>query len=431
MTRRAESVLLGSSAALAAFGVALVELSQGQRISAEVGLTFFVFIAAFGGVHLAIRSWADRAGTALLPLASILTAAGFVEIYRLDPDFASRQRWWLLISAILASGLLFGLKKSGTDLVRRYRYLILVSAVVLLLLPLLPTTGEFPLRGRLVNGSRLWVLFDLNFFSIQFQPGEIVKLLIVGFLASFLAERRVALAMMTRRVRRWNVPEPRQLLPVVIAWLLSFVVLVYQRDLGASLLLFATFVAMLYVATGRGAYLGAGAGFFAVGGAIAWRTFSHVQSRMEAWLAPFDHYDTTGYQIAQGLFAMGSGSLSGSGIGLGRPDLIPFASTDFIFAAVAEELGLAGSVVIMSVYALLVAVGFGIALRSRDIFRKLFAAGLAFTLGLQAFLILAGVLRLLPLTGITLPFMSYGGSSLVSNFLLVAMLARISHEEKA
>jgi cell division protein FtsW (lipid II flippase) len=430
VTRRAESVLLGSSAALAAFGVALVELSQGQHISAEVGLTFFVFVAAFGGVHLAIRSWANLAGTALLPLASILTATGFVEIYRLDPDLASRQRWWLLISAILASGLLFGLKKSGTDLVRRYRYLILVSAVVLLLLPLLPTTGEFPIRGRLVNGSRLWVLLDLDFFSIQFQPGEIVKLLIVGFLASFLAERRVALAMMTRRIGRWNVPEPRQLLPVVIAWLLSFVVLVYQRDLGASLLLFATFVAMLYMATGRVAYLGVGAGFFAVGGTIAWRTFSHVQSRMEAWLAPFDHYDTTGYQIAQGLFAMGSGSLSGSGIGLGRPDLIPFASTDFIFAAVVEELGLAGSVVIMSVYALLVAVSFGIALRSRDIFRKLFAAGLAFTLGLQAFLILAGVLRLLPLTGITLPFMSYGGSSLISNFLLVAMLARISHEEK-
>lgn len=431
MTRRAEAVLLGSSAALAAFGIALVELSRGQRVGAEVGLTFFVFVFAFGGLHLAIRTWADRAATALLPLAAILTATGFVEIYRLDSDLANRQRWWLLISAVFASGLLYGLAKTGTDTIRRYRYLILTSSVILLLLPLLPTTGGFPLRGRLVNGSRLWVLLDLNVFTIQFQPGEIVKLLIVGFLASFLAERRTALALMTRQVGRWNVPEPRQLVPLGIAWLLSFVVLVYQRDLGASLLLFATFVAMLYAATSRAAYLGAGGAIFSLGGVAAWRVFSHVQSRMEAWLTPFDHYDTTGYQIAQGLFAMGSGSLSGSGIGLGRPDLIPFASTDFIFAAVAEELGLAGSVVIMSVYALLVAVGFGIALRSRDIFRKLFAAGLAFTLGLQAFLILAGVLRLLPLTGITLPFMSYGGSSLVSNFLLIAMLARISHEERA
>lgn len=430
MTRRVEAVLLGAAAALAAFGVTLVDLSRGERISAESGLTFFVFLVSFGGLHLATRAWADRSSTALLPLASLLTATGIVEIYRLDPELASRQRWWLLISAGFAAFLLFAIRQQGTDVVRRYRYLILVSAVILLLLPLLPTDGGFPLRGRLVNGSRLWVLLDLGFFSIQFQPGEIVKLLIVAFLASFLAERRSGLAVMTRTLGRWQVPEPRQLVPVGIAWLLSFIVLIYQRDLGASLLLFATFVAMLYAATDRPAYLGAGGSLFAVGGVIAWRVFTHVQSRLQAWLTPFDHYDTTGYQIVQGLFAMGSGSLTGSGIGLGRPDLIPFASTDFIFAAVAEELGLAGSVIIMSIYALLVAVGFGIALRSRDIFRKLLAAGLTFTLGLQAFLILAGVLRLLPLTGITLPFMSYGGSSLVSNFLLIAILTRISHEER-
>ena len=430
MTRRIEGVLLGASAALAAFGVTLVDLSRGQRVSAESGLTFFVFVAAFGGLHLAQRAWADRSSTALLPLASLLTATGIVEIYRLDPDLASRQRWWLLISAGIASLFLFTIRQQGTDIARRYRYLILTSAVILLLLPLLPTDSGFPLRGRLVNGSRLWVLLDLNFFSIQFQPGEIVKLLIVAFLASFLAERRSGLALMTRRLGKWQVPEPRQLVPVGIAWLLSFIVLIYQRDLGASLLLFATFVAMLYAATDRIAYLGAGGSIFAVGGVAAWQVFTHVQSRMQAWLTPFEYYDTTGYQIVQGLFAMGSGSLTGAGIGLGRPDLIPFASTDFIFAAVAEELGLAGSVLIMSMYALLVAVGFGIALRSRDIFRKLLAAGLTFTLGLQAFLILAGVLRLLPLTGITLPFMSYGGSSLVSNFLLIATLTRISHEER-
>ena len=153
MTRRAEAVLLGSSAALAGFGVALVELSRGQRVGAEVGLTFFVFLFAFGGLHLAIRTWADRAVTALLPLAAILTATGFVEIYRLDPDLASRQRWWLLISAVFASGMLYGLAKTGTDTIRRYRYLILATSVILLLLPLLPTSGGFPLRGRLVMAA--------------------------------------------------------------------------------------------------------------------------------------------------------------------------------------------------------------------------------------------------------------------------------------
>jgi cell division protein FtsW (lipid II flippase) len=168
---------------------------------------------------------------------------------------------------------------------------------------------------------------------------------------------------------------------------------------------------------------------FTVGAFVAWQAFSHVERRVIAWLRPFSDFDGAGYQIAQGLFAMGSGSLAGSGVGLGRPELIPFAQTDFLFAAIGEELGLAGAVVVLCAYALLAAVGFGIAIRSRDMFRKLLAAGLTFVLGLQTFLIIGGVVRILPLTGITLPFMSYGGSSLVSNMVLIAVLARLSHEE--
>jgi len=208
------------------------------------------------------------------------------------------------------------------------------------------------------------------------------------------------------------------------------VVLIYQRDLGASLLLFALFVGMLYAATGRGFYLGTGLFLVTIAGGAAYAMFDHVRVRISAWIHPFADYTGAGYQTAQGLFAMGSGSLTGSGVGLGRPDLIPAATTDFIFAAVAEELGLAGSVAIIVAYAFLVTVGFGIALRSRDRFRKYLAAGLTILIGVQSFLIIAGIVRLFPITGITLPFMSYGGSSLLASALIVALLGRISHEEQ-
>ena len=188
---------------------------------------------------------------------------------------------------------------------------------------------------------------------------------------------------------------------------------------------------MIYAATGRAAYIVAGGALTVAGGLVAYRLFDHVERRVFSWLHPFDDYTGAGYQIAQSLFAMGSGSLTGSGIGLGRPDLIPAASTDFIFAAIAEEMGFAGSIVVLAGFALLVTIGFGIALRTRDVFRKFLAAGLTLVIGIQAFLILAGVLRLLPVTGITLPFMSYGGSSLVANMILVTLLARISHGEEA
>lgn len=409
----------------------MANLAGGGGIDAQVALTFLVFLIAFGSLHLALRQWAPRASFYLLPLVAILTAVGLTMIYRLDPERAGLQRWWLLIAAGLAVGLLFAIRSTGLEPLRRYRYLLLLGALLLLVLPLLPADWSLPLRGKTVNGSRLWVEFAAGPFGIQFQPGEIAKLLLVVFLASYLAERHTALASGTRQIGRLRFVEPRQLVPVLVAWAASFGVLVYQRDLGASLLLFAVFLTMLFMATGRAAYPLIGSGMFVVGAFFAWQAFSHVERRVVAWLRPFSDFDGAGYQIAQGLFAMGSGSLAGSGVGLGRPELIPFAQTDFVFAAVGEELGLAGAVVVLCAYGLLAAVGFGVALRSRDLFRKLLAAGLTFVLGLQTFLIIGGVLRILPLTGITLPFMSYGGSSLVSNMLLIVLLARLSHEEPA
>ncbi len=429
MTRSAEAALIIAAAGLAGFGVALVNFAEGGALDAQSALTFLVFLLAFGALHAAIRQWAPESVPYLLPLAATLTAVGFVEVYRLDRELASLQRWWLLSGAALGVIVLWTTRASGLEPLRRYRYLLLVTAVGLLLLPLLPSTGPMPLKGLEVNGSRLWVRWDLG-FRIQFQPGEIAKLLLVGFLASYLAERQAVLSAWTRRIGGARIPEPRQLVPIAIAWIASFGVLIYQRDLGASLLLFAAFVVMLFMATGRKTYLAFGGGLFLAGVAAAWTQFAHVQSRVGAWIDPFADFEGSGYQIAQGLFAMGTGSLSGSGLGLGRPDLIPAAATDFVFAAVAEELGLAGSIVIITAFALLTAVGFGIAIRARDLFRKLLAAGLSFVIGFQAILILAGVTRLMPVTGITLPFMSYGGSSLISNTLLIVLLAMVSHEER-
>jgi cell division protein FtsW (lipid II flippase) len=431
MTRTAESGMLVAASGVAAFGVTLVLLASGQTIDSRIGLTFAVMLAAFGAVHMAMRRWAPSASTIILPPAALLTAISLAEIHRLDPVRAGLQQWWLLIAAALTVGLLFFLHRRGIATIRRYRYLYLLAGLILLLLPLLPSSGPIPLRGLEVNGSRLWLLVDLGVTEIRFQPGEIVKLLMVLFLAGYLAERQSALAERPRKLGPFEFPEPRQLFPVVAVWVVSLVVLVVQRDLGASALLFGAFIGMIYTATGRPTYLALGALLTASAGFAAYRMFEHVERRVLAWLQPFQNFEDAGYQVAQAWFGMGTGSLAGSGIGLGRPDLIPNAATDFIYAAVAEELGFAGSLAVLAGFALLIGVGFGIALRSRDRFRKLTAAGLTWVLGLQAFLIIGGVLRLVPLTGITLPFMSYGGSSLVGNFLLLGLLARISHEEPA
>lgn len=431
MTRTTESGMLFAAAGLAAFGVTLVVLAAGGEVDSRIGLTFAVMVFAFGAVHLAMRRWARSASTLLLPPAALLTALSLAEIHRLDPIRAGLQQWWLLIAAALTVALLWFLKKKGMATIRRYRYLYLLVGLILLLSPLLPSAGPLPLRGLEVNGSRLWLLVDLGLAEIRFQPGEVAKLLMVLFLAGYLAERQPALAERPRKFGPFQLPEPRQLFPVLLVWVGSLGVLVVQRDLGASVLLFGAFVGMLYAATGRPAYLLVGALLTFGGGFVAYRLFDHVGRRVVAWLQPFQNYEDAGYQVAQAWFGMGTGSLAGSGIGLGRPDLIPNAATDFIFAAVAEELGFAGSMAVLAAFALLIGAGFGISLRCRDRFRKLTAAGLTWVFAFQAFLIIGGVLRLVPLTGITLPFMSYGGSSLVGNFLLLGLLARISHEEQA
>ena len=433
MTRNTEGALIVAASVLAAFAVTLVNFAQERTVDAQTALTFLVFLIAFGGLHMAVRAFAPKATPLLLAPVTALTALGFFQIYRLDFATgtlrASSQRWWILIAAGLASLTLMLFNRSSISILRRYRNITLLISLVLILLPNLPAGWGFPLRGLSVNGSRLWVLLDVGFTTFQFQPAELAKLGLVAYVAGYLADHQRALREAKRHIGPIAFPEPRQLLPLLITWGVSVLILISQRDLGASLLLFVGFVLLLYAATGTTGYLVAGGFLGLIAGVASYIAFDHVQRRVIAWIAPFEHYEDEGFQIAQGLFAMGTGSLSGAGPGLGRPDLIPNAATDFIFAAVGEELGFAGTVSVIALFALTISVGLGIAFRSRDTFRKLLAAGLTFVLAVQTILIIGGVVRLVPLTGITLPFMSYGGSALVGNLILIALLLRISHEE--
>jgi len=431
MSRNAEAALIVAAASLAALGVGLVEFSKGTWVDAQVTLTFLTFLGAFGGLHLATRSWAPGANLLLFPLTAFLAALGFAEVYRIDPELANLQRWSLLVAGAVGAAILWLLRRDGVAVLRRYRYLFLAGAVVLLLFPLLPSS--WVLHGATVNGSRLWVRLDVPGLGrpLSFQPGEVAKVLLTIFLASYLADRSPAMSVAGRRLGPVTLPEPRYLVPIAVAAGASFVVLVYQRDLGASLLIFALFITMLYAATGRAVYLMIGGVMAVAGAGIGYVAFGHVARRVSGWLHPFADYTDVGYQVAQGLFALGSGSLTGSGLGLGRPDVIPAATTDYIFAALGEELGLAGTIAVIAGFVLLVTVGFRIALRSRDRFRKYLATGLSALIGLQTVLILAGVLRVFPVTGITLPFISYGGSSLAASIATVTLLARVSHEERA
>jgi len=429
VTSRAETGLVVAASVITGLGMALVAAGDGDPGFADVIITPLLFLAAFGGLHMAIRAWAPGSVRHLLPLVAFLAAVGIIEVSRIDPGLGRLQRWWMVIGAAIASGALWLLRDRGVAVLKRFRYLFLLAAIGLLLLPMLPRIG--PISGATVNGSRLWVRVDLWGTVASFQPGEAAKLLIVAFLASDLAERGPALSVVRRHIGRLQVPEPRQLVPVLLAFGMALVVLVSQRDLGASLLLFAVFASMLHAATGQASYLAAGGLLAGIGGVAAYRLFEHVQVRVASWLHPFDDYAGTGYQVAQSLFALGAGGVAGTGVGQGRPDLIPAAATDYVFAAVAEEMGLAGSLAVLAGFALLVAAGFGIALRARDPFRKLLATGLTLTLAIQTILILAGVMRVMPVTGITLPFMSYGGSSMMANLLLIVLLIRVSHEEPA
>lgn len=414
-----EAALLGLVALLSTGGYLLTLMAEGSPLEADLAPRLGGVLALFGLAHLAVRRWAPGADLTLLPLAALLDGIGFVFVARLDPGLAATQTVWTA-TGVLVFVLTLALVRAPRSL-ERYRYTFALVGIVTLLLPVLPGLG------REVNGARLWIRLG----PLNFQPAEVAKVVLVIFVAAYLHEKRELLSVATRRVGQVMLPDPRHLGPLLLTWAVSLVIMVQEKDLGSSLLFFAVFVVMLYVATGRGAYLGIGAVLFATGAVAAYQLFDHVAVRVRTWLDPWPVAQDQGFQLVQSLYALGSGGFAGSGFGLGFPDKIPNAATDFVFAAVGEELGLLGAIGLLVAYLLFVGSGLRIAVRAERPFLQLLAAGLTAMVGIQTFIILAGVTRVIPLTGITLPFVSYGGSSLVTNFALLALLLRISDESEA
>jgi cell division protein FtsW (lipid II flippase) len=403
---------------LTASGYVLASLG-GRSASLPANLVPFLVavVALLGGAHVATRRLAPKADALLLPMAALLNGLGYVFIARRDRDLAALQALWTArgVGAFVAT-LLFVRR---TRDIERFRYTFALIGIGLLLLPLAPVIG------RNINGSRLWV----RFAGITFQPGEMAKIALCIFFASYLIEKRELLSQFTRQIGPISVPHVRHLGPLVLAWGASLVVMIAEKDLGSSLLFFALFVSMLWVATDRNVYLVFGGLMFAAGSFFSWKAFAHVQERVHIWHNPWPVANAAGYQIVQALFAFAAGGLFGVGLSHGNPGRIPAVSTDFIFAAIGEELGLFGCGAILLAFLLMIGTGMRIALRAEGSFDKLLATGLTTIFGIQGFIIIGGVTRLVPLTGITLPFVSYGGSSLISNYVLLALLLRISDQE--
>jgi cell division protein FtsW (lipid II flippase) len=403
--------------ALSVGAYVLAGLGKRGKVPLTLVLYGSIFAVGYLVAHLAVRRFAPRADPALFPTAGVLTGLGFAMIFRLSGGLAAEQATWIVVGLLLFV-LTLGLIRDHRQL-DAYTYTIGLIGIVLLLLPIVPGLG------KTINGARLWI----GIGPFTFQPSELGKVLIVVFLASYLNGRRELLAIGTSGIGPLRLPPLKHLAPLVVAWAASLLVLFLEKDLGASLLYFAIFVVLLWVATGRAAYLVIGLFLFAAGAVMGYLAFGHVQGRVEIWLHALDAhrvFDQGYYQLAQAQFGMATGGLVGAGLGRGSPGLIPYASTDFIFAAIGEELGLFGAVAVLLLFVALVGKGLKTAVDAHDGFGQLLATGLSAILAIQAFVIVGGVTRVIPLTGVTLPFVSYGGSSLVSNFVLLALLVRVS-----
>lgn len=416
MQRRSELWLLIGVCGIVTAGYTLTGLGRNASVPADVLPFLGLLLALFGVAHIATRRLAPNADPRLLPLAGLLNGIGYIVITRLDSSLASLQATWTCFGIAAYVATLWFVPR--VKALSSYRWTFALCGVLLLLLPLMPGIG------RTINGARLWIRVG----SASVQPGEFAKIALAIFFASYLAEKRELLT-----VGDWHfkLPDPGHLGPLLLAWSAALAVMVLEKDLGSSLLLFTIFIVMIWVATARWFYVASGSLLFGVGAYISWLRFSHVQTRVETWLDPWGDPLGGGYQLIQGTFALAAGGLVGTGLGLGDPTRIPAAETDFIFAVIGEEMGLFGTTAVLTVFLLLVGAGLSIAIRANDSFTKLLSLGLTATIGIQAFVIMAGILRVLPLTGITLPFVSYGGSSLVANYMLLGLLARISHEQMA
>jgi cell division protein FtsW (lipid II flippase) len=409
-------VILGAVVTVAAY--VLASLGRTASIPADVGPVLAVLVVLLLIPHLATRVFAVGADATLLPIAALLNGIGWVFITRLRPSLGQVQATWTMVA--VAAFIVTLVIVSDVRALARYRWTFAMIGISLLCLPFIPGLG------KTIGDAKLWIAYG----GFTFQPGEIAKLTLAIFFAGYLAERRELIAT-GRRFGPVTIPHARDLGPVIFAWATSLLIMIAGKDLGSSLMFFSLFVVVLWVATERSVWLVIGLVLFAGGAWFSWKNFGHVQTRVDTWLNPWLTPRGKGMQLVESTFSFSSGGVSGVGLGLGDPTRIPAAQTDFIIAAVGEELGLMGVGAILMSFMLLVGSGLRIAVRSTNTFSKLLAVGLTTIIGVQAFVIVGGVTRLVPLTGVTLPFVTYGGSSLVANYVLLALLLRISHETAA
>ncbi|TWP52822.1 FtsW/RodA/SpoVE family cell cycle protein [Lentzea tibetensis] len=424
--RGTELVMLAFAAGLVTLALILVELNQERAVTMRIVYLGLAYLALFSLAHLAVRRWAPYADPAILPCVALLNGLGLVMIHRIDlaqEDYAAKwdpvafkQVIWTAIALAMFAAVLKFLTDHRT--LARYGYTFGLLGLVALLLP-----GVLPsFIAPTINGAKIW----LRVGPLSIQPGEFAKILLMVFFAAFLVSKRDLFTAAGRRVVGMDLPRARDLGPLLAAWGVSVGVMVLQKDLGSSLLFFGIVLVLLYVATERAAWVVLGIGLFSGGAVIAWKLFSHVQIRVQNWLDPFADYNDTGFQIAQSLFALGTGGIGGAGLGAGRPEMIPESNTDFITAVIGEELGFVGFAALLLIYMIFALRGLRSAIAVRDSFGKLLGGGLAFAVCFQVFIIVGGVTKLIPMTGITAPFLSAGGSSLLANYILVALLLRIS-----
>ncbi|MDR1187948.1 MAG: FtsW/RodA/SpoVE family cell cycle protein [Bifidobacteriaceae bacterium] len=428
--RWAELVLLVFALGLSFFAYAQVGVAVTGRLPGQMAVQCGGFTLLVLVVHLILRWRAPYADPVIFPVTVLLNGTGLAMIYRLGlryeeigadpgPVIAYKQLIWTVLGLVAAAVTVIWLRDHRS--LRRFTYTAMILGLVGLILPLAPWIG------RNINGSQIWI----HLGPLSFQPAELSKIALAVFFAGYLVTRRDAMALAGPKILGLRLPRLRDMGPIMLAWLMSMGVLVFERDLGTSLLLFGLFVVMIYVATNRPSWIVIGLGLFSGGVVLAYKMFSHVQNRFDIWLHPFSQelyakpLGGSG-QLVQGLFGMANGGLFGTGLGEGRPDITPLAYSDFIFAALGEELGLTGLVALLLIYLVLVERGFRTAIGIRDGFGKLLATGLAFTLAFQLFVVVGGVTRVIPLTGLVTPFLAYGGSALLANWIVVALLLRIS-----
>lgn len=422
--RNAELALLCFATLITGVALMIVEANQEQSLSWDLLIYTLAFLALFVLAHLATRRFAPYADPLLLPVVALLNGLGLVLIHRLDlagdtpagNPGAGHQMLWTLVGVIGFTLVVFFL--TDHRMLARYDYIWGAVGLVFLAIPAFLPSGLSE-----TNGAKIWI--RLPGFSIQ--PAEFSKILLLIFFAGVLVAKRNLFTSAGQHFLGMDLPRPRDLAPLLAAWIISVGVMVFEKDLGTSLLLYASFLVMVYIATERFSWVVIGLSLFAAGSIAAFHLFGHVRGRVQTWLDPFADPEGAGYQMVQSQFSFATGGVFGTGLGNGQPGTVPAASTDFIIAVVGEELGLVGLAGVLLLYTIVIVRGLRTAVAVRDSFGKLLAAGLASTLAIQLFIVVGGVTGLIPLTGLTTPWLSYGGSSLVANYLLLAILVRISH----